>query len=359
LDFSAPAPAVVAAPAAPEPVVDLLGFGGAAPAPAPSVDPFSPVAAVQHDLLGTSSAMAPTSTAAPQSDLLGVTSSLVAPSTQQSDLLGVTSSTAVPSVSMSSTADAFAGLTLNPTAAPLPPNPLDLAPPLPTEKSTGNGILGEPAVVEDRFAALDALELPSSAKTAGSVLPGLEAQNRILSFSGIGANETKAEKSSMMAPEPQQPPPDLPPPDVPPPPVEYHPPQSLPSDLPPPPPDMPPPMPPTSVPDDPYGSTTMNTPVQGTMGGMTMMSMMSGMNGLGGAPAAAPMPENLPPMPPPQPPVIDTPITLSVAEQYGNYNYGDDDDDDGGFVMGGTAGSGLQPSAAMPAQPPPPPPAMY
>jgi hypothetical protein len=292
--------------------VDLLDFG----APIPAVQP-------EVDLLGFHVTSAASTSSTPTLDIFAS-----APLPQQEDLLGTTSAfTTTQQSSVNEVADVFSLMTVAPTSDAPVSNPLqeksvanDNAPASDTEPT----VKAKPSVMSsnaDRFAALDALEPPGVSHDA-SKLSVLEAENRILSYSGDDSTARKQAGEAVMV------------------------------------------------------STSEMMEMGGVMGGepssimggvgpssngalmgaMTMKAMISGMNGLGGAPSVAPPPSVPPPIPsePPLPPPADEPIRIQVAAHFGD---NDDDDDDSGFVMGGAIGTGLgEPTVAMPSVPPPPPP---
>mmetsp|Transcript_18888 Transcript_18888/g.31231 ORF Transcript_18888/g.31231 Transcript_18888/m.31231 type:complete len:606 (+) Transcript_18888:121-1938(+) len=331
LDFTA------SAPAAPEPQVDLLGFGGAAPAP-PTIDIFAPAP--------------PAPAAATNGDLLG------------GDLLGggLLGGATVATEPVKDTADLLSLMAVSVPATTTEVNLMNRAAIdgdsnglLSMNGLTGDGLLAsgglggmlstteDPTAAKssvmtsnlDRFAALDALSPPAPVMTK---LSGIEAENRILSFTG-----------SVPTLSNEGPPP-------------------LPTEA-------PPPLPPTNV--DAGGDFMGGTSAMGggsPMGGGGMgADAMGGMPTMGGAPMGSMQsfgmapPVEAPPLPTEAPPFYPSPVTpvamvydtepgttMGVAAKYGGGTSVDDDDD--GFVMGGSSGAGLEPMGAMPSAPPPPPP---
>eukprot|EP00541_Cyclophora_tenuis_P011123 CAMPEP_0116575184 /NCGR_PEP_ID=MMETSP0397-20121206/19816_1 /TAXON_ID=216820 /ORGANISM="Cyclophora tenuis, Strain ECT3854" /LENGTH=389 /DNA_ID=CAMNT_0004104047 /DNA_START=39 /DNA_END=1208 /DNA_ORIENTATION=- len=221
----------------------------------------------------------------------------------------------------------------------------------------------------DRFAALDELAPPEAAK-AGSILSGLEAENRILSFSSSSATSANQNGLSSLSPGDNV--------------------SSMP---------MSGSMMDSTLPDElgsgmqsldpsslPGGrpSAMMGGDSSLTMGGISSLVMGGEANVMGGDPSlmggaslsssnvygdapymgeAPPVempsmpppmpPEELPPMPPDDPPSIPG-VTLPTMDRYvGNMEGGEDN----GFLMGGSTGAGLgDPIVDMPSAPPPPPP---
>jgi hypothetical protein len=332
LDFTASS-----APALPAPEVDLLGFGGGAPAPAaPTViDIFAPTAPTTNgDFLG--------------GDLLGATAVAASePVNDASDLLSLMAVSTPTDVNLMNGGDTNGFMAMNGLdsgglgAMPLSPVTMpESAPPIDAKPSVM-------ASNVDRFAALDALSPPAPVMTK---LSGIEAENRILSFT-----------SSI---------------------------PTLPSETPPPLPTEAPPPPPSDgeafmggAPMGGMGDAMMGgAPMGGmgdVMGGMGGMSMMGGeapavmdgapmdsMPNFGGMEAPPlPPPSEAPPLPPSYPPPVSMPLydndaplagtTMGVVAKFGTPV---DDEEEDGFLMGGSSGAGLVPMGSMPSAPPPPPP---
>ena len=356
LDFN-PVPKNTPAPA-PAPVMDLLDMGSA-PAAAPAAPAIDIFAAPTPDPFGA----APV-TAAP------------APSTtdvhQTSELLSMMTVTPAAEPTTTVAKETTAGL-MGLGLAPEEPTMNGLTAQAPSAEAlsltNGFGSMGPPSnsVMSsnvDRFAALDALAPPESAK-AGSVLSGLQAENRILSFSGDSVTANKAPEPTIPDPpndpmaaygEPYgginggihetndtEPTTELP---------SYGglPGGALPGGA----------LPGGSLPGGALPGSSL--PGTGSFEGDGGMGGGLGMGGneyvMGGQPAMPPPmpPSEPPPLPPDEPPPPPPGSVMFDAERYGSAG-GDVEED--GFVMGGGMGAGLgEPMGAAPAAPPPPPPGM-
>jgi len=166
LSYEHPAPVTAA------PEVDLLDFS--------SPDPVISSAPASTDLLGTADLLGATesSTAAETSSSLDATADLLSLMT----VAAPTAPTSAESNPMSAVHDSFAPVAPAPAIMPQPESGTGMKPPAMNTS-------------EDRFAALDALAL-NGMQSSGSILTGVEAQNRILG--SFNLNETSEVKKQSM-----------------------------------------------------------------------------------------------------------------------------------------------------------------